>query len=190
SREFGRRNAVSQAKSTRRTSPRSVPTVPEPTPEERAQDASWECELIRLLSGLEFLRAELAELVRQEKSAGALENLVAMVDHVVKFAERHVDAAAATSLPTFLAKAGDLYSSLRQVLEERDGSTLKSLFGWFTKAKDDKPRRQHSFRSTIEAVKEVLQSAFELFEAGFRSPANAQQRPRTWEEVLADPAPV
>jgi hypothetical protein len=181
---------VSQAKSSRRTLPRSVPTVPEPTPEERAQDASWERELIRLLSGLEFLRAELEELVRQKKSAGALENLVAMVDHVVKFAERHVDAAAATNLPTLLAKAGDLYSSLRQALEERDGSSLKSLFGWFTKTKDDKLGRQHSARSTIEAVKEVLQSAFELFEAGFRSPANAQQWAQTWQVFLADLAPV
>ena len=170
--------------------PKLAPATAELTPELRAQDADWENELVRLLSVLEFLRVQAEEISTEKRPAPALQTALAMVDHVVGFAQQHLEGLDDSCLPTLLVRAGDLYSSAQRVLKELNGSSFKSLVNLFLKAAADKDQCRQMFRDSIRGVKEVLESSFTLFGTRFHAPASSQQWAQTYRVFLADLAQV
>jgi hypothetical protein len=137
--------------------------------------------LIRLMARLEQLLVCLSDPAVQQRPASALKGLLGMVDQVVAFAERRVDAEAhGPGLTKLLASAGDLYSSAEVLRGQLSDSVVVSLFKLFNKEPVRESQRAELYREVVAAARAVLQEAFALFTACL--PASA--RPG-WEPAQA-----
>jgi hypothetical protein len=150
-------------------------------------DSDLENELVQMLSGLEYIRANLEEQHMHKRPVHALETLTTLVNQVVAFANNRLDASAyRADLASTLAKAGDFFTSAQQAREQFGGSGLKSWFGLFSRSATSRGERRQLFHTAVQGVPEVLEGYFVLFMALFQTPAAVQAWTETYGVFLAD----
>ena len=163
------------------------PAAPAAPPEVAAEDRVWEDHLVRLLSELEIGRDRLANLQAGKRPGPALHAALTIVDRTVEFTEQRVAGENRDQvLLPILARAGEVYSTTRGVIKELGGSPWGALASLFATPAENKATRRDRIRISVQGIKEVLTSCFELFQTGFQSPEQACQWAQTYQVFLAD----
>jgi hypothetical protein len=153
---------------------------------ESAQDLTWENDLVLMLSGLETLRARMADAYAANDSARAVEAMVDMVSQVADFAGRRLDTRThGETLARLRALADGFLTRAREVAGRCDLSLLNSLRR-FLAGRKAKPGLRESFRLVRRDLVDLLEQYFAFFTACFHSPTGAHNWAETHEVFLAE----
>jgi hypothetical protein len=147
------------------------------------RDASLEQKLVHMLSNLEYLRSCLEEFQAQGDPGQAVETATALVNQVVEFSQRHLDAEAQAPAR---AKLEDFLASAGRLREQVNGSLMKSVLGLFGRKTADSPQRRQSAREVSRRMADVLECYFALLTGCFQSPAPAGRWRETSGVFLGD----
>lgn len=139
------------------------------------RDVTWEADLISLLVELESARATLDDMPRSDTSA-ALDYVGKLANQLVGFAEAKMPES--PEVLTCMAKAGDFFSSNRELVDAVKPSMWKSFRGMFGKGADDAARTEQ-LRAHLAETTPLFDDFATLFSAQFRGePARAR-----WKET-------
>jgi hypothetical protein len=137
-------------------------------------DQALQNHLVLLLSTLEQHRARLDKAFHQGEPVAVLDLARAMVDEVVKAAER-LGTADGAALTAALADAGDLFTTLDRVRKEFEPSLIRSVLAVFGKSRTSPEQKRQEFRQTLADTFRVLETFLGLFRGDFQSETAAQE---------------
>src|SRR5262245_20372691 len=138
------------------------------------QDQALQSHLVLLLSTLEQHRARLDKAFFKGDPAEVLDLARAMVDEVVKAAER-LGTADGDALAAALADAGNLFPTLDRVRKELEPSLVRSVLAVFGKSRTSPDQKRREFRRALTDTFRVLETFLGLFRGDFQSETAAQE---------------
>lgn len=152
------------------------------SPSEIERDSALENDLILLLSKLEHSRAQLAKKRSRKRATLALQILTEMVNHVLAFSEKWLDAETqADSLAKALAEAHDIYPAAQlswiRHAPLSDQTVLELYHTWAGNAAS----RLQAFHQTAQSLVYILETHFSIFATCFRSSSIADR----WRETFS-----
>jgi hypothetical protein len=157
------------------------PDVPEP-----GLDARWERDLILLLSKLEQGRSYLAEPTTRRQPALALHATVAMLDEVIRFAERRRIDEPDANADAVLSRAGELVAAAHELFKEVNPSGMQSFLSFFRRPSGDGAQHRNALQRVVRGLPAVLEGFFGLWEGQFQSPAAGKDWVQVYRVFLDD----
>jgi hypothetical protein len=152
-------------------------------------DQALQSHLVLLLSTLEQHRARLDKAFHKGEPVEVVDLARAVVDEVVKAAER-LGTADGAALATALADAGNLLTTLDRLRKELEPSLVRSVLAVFVKSRTSPDQKRQEFRQALTETFRVVETFLGLFQTDFQSETAAQEWGQASELFLHDLARV
>lgn len=135
-------------------------------------DNALEDNLILLLSRLEHSRSQLVDGKAQKRFSPALQSLTEMANHVIAFAEEHLDTGNSfSSLTAVWETTTRAYPQLRMLQVNDNRLSAEIASNLYSGGHHDPAERQEMFRQVTQGVAAILEAYFSLIITHFRSPS-------------------